>query len=214
MTQEKQTKHHAPLPAVICSVIALGVCITLFLQTTFAYFTDTASVGVSGITGGGLATEMSVLAEGGTWQTVTDAKTLFQAGGWSVGDVRIVYLKLKNLGTLPINYIYNVKKADAQTPPSQLALADVLRFKTIKLTSEPTVNTLDAAAALASPAESTALGTLPTIDTAESISVAGVGYAAVVVYWPTESGAGYDPALEPPTITLDVCVRGVPVNTP
>ena len=102
MTSSKSTKR-----ALISSTLAILMCVTMLVGTTFAWFTDTASTAVNKIQSGNLdiAVEYRTSSEG-DWKTLDNATDLFGAEGtlFEPGHTRVVELKIKNAGNLALKY--------------------------------------------------------------------------------------------------------------
>ena len=102
MTNSKSTKR-----ALLTSVLALLMCVTMLVGATFAWFTDTASTGVSKIQAGNLDLEVEYrTTAGGDWKALDNATDLFGAEGtlFEPGHTRVVELKIKNAGNLALKY--------------------------------------------------------------------------------------------------------------
>ena len=102
MTNSKSTKR-----ALLTSVLALLMCVTMLVGATFAWFTDTASTGVSKIQAGNLDLEVEYrTTANGDWKTLDNATDLFGAEGtlFEPGHTRVVELKIKNAGNLALKY--------------------------------------------------------------------------------------------------------------
>ena len=95
--------------ALLSSVVALVICLTMLMGTTFAWFTDTATVSVNTITSGTL--EIALVDKDG--KTLSDKLEFIKADGaaegeeilWEPGctyELPAVYIK--NLGNLAIKY--------------------------------------------------------------------------------------------------------------
>ena len=102
MTNSKSTKR-----ALLTSVLALLMCVTMLVGATFAWFTDTASTGVNKIQAGNLDIEVEYrtsLTE--DWKTLDNATDLFGAEGtlFEPGHTRVVELKITNAGNLALKY--------------------------------------------------------------------------------------------------------------
>ena len=105
MTNLKTTKR-----ALFSSVIALLVCFTMLLGTTFAWFTDSVTSSGNIIQTGTLDVEMH-WAEGkldpNAAETAwTDASTgaIFNNDKWEPGYVEVRHIKISNVGTLALKY--------------------------------------------------------------------------------------------------------------
>ena len=102
MTSSKSTKR-----ALLTSVLALLMCVTMLVGATFAWFTDTASTGVNKIQAGNLDIEVQYRTTAGSdWKTLDNATDLFGAEGtlFEPGHTRVVELKIKNAGNLALKY--------------------------------------------------------------------------------------------------------------
>ena len=102
MTNSKSTKR-----ALLTSVLALLMCVTMLVGATFAWFTDTASTGVNKIQAGNLdiKVEYRTTADG-NWQLLDNATDLFGAAGtlFEPGHTRVVELRITNAGNLALKY--------------------------------------------------------------------------------------------------------------
>lgn len=102
MTSSKSTKR-----ALLTSVLALLMCVTMLIGATFAWFTDTASTGVNKVQAGNLDLEVQYRTTAGSdWKTLDNATDLFGAEGtlFEPGHTRVVELKIKNAGNLALKY--------------------------------------------------------------------------------------------------------------
>ena len=94
--------------AYLHSVLALLVCISMFVGSTFAWFTDNVSSVNNIIKSGNLDLEMywtDDLATG-TWYNVEDPQynTVFNYDNWEPGYTDVKYIKLVNKGSLALNF--------------------------------------------------------------------------------------------------------------
>ena len=103
MTNSKTTKR-----ALLTSVLALLMCVTMLVGATFAWFTDTASTGVNKIQAGNLDIEVEYTHDGETWNDLDEATDIFQKGLWEPGHTEVVALKFKNNGNLALKYSINM----------------------------------------------------------------------------------------------------------
>ena len=105
MTKTKTTKR-----ALLSSVIALLVCFTMLIGTTFAWFTDSVTSAGNIIKSGTLDVEMH-WAEGtkdpnavDTAWTDASAGAIFNNDKWEPGYVEVRHIKISNVGTLALKY--------------------------------------------------------------------------------------------------------------
>ncbi len=92
--------------ALIGSVIALLVCFTMLLGTTFAWFTDSATSANNKISSGNLDIDLYLHTEGAEPMRITeDKEPIFDSNIlWEPGRTEVVYLSIKNNGTLDMKY--------------------------------------------------------------------------------------------------------------
>lgn len=111
MTKTKSTKH-----ALIMSVMALFLCFTMLLGTTFAWFTDSATSANNKIVAGTLDVELykydgtQYVDISTNSDPVVDSTII-----WEPGRTEVVYLMIKNNGDLALKYtvgldVQNVSK--------------------------------------------------------------------------------------------------------
>lgn len=133
MTNSKTTKR-----ALLSSVVALLLCFTMLLGTTFAWFTDSVSNGVNKIQAGNLdvvlehkrfdsADYMSMTE----YEEVGATTPLFlNIDGdpvlWEPGACADEYFKITNNGRLALKYQFKLAFANASETPEGNTLADVL----------------------------------------------------------------------------------------
>ena len=100
MENSKSTKR-----ALLTSVLALLMCVTMLVGATFAWFTDTASTGVNKIQAGNLDVKLMYSTDMQTWKEATDQTKLFDDNAlWEPGYTQVVYLKIVNAGKLALKY--------------------------------------------------------------------------------------------------------------
>ena len=93
--------------ALLTSVLALLMCVTMLVGATFAWFTDTASTGVNKIQVGNLDIKVEYrTTANGDWNTLDNATDLFGAEGtlFEPGHTRVVELRITNAGNLALKY--------------------------------------------------------------------------------------------------------------
>ena len=100
MTNSKSTKR-----ALLTSVLALLMCVTMLVGATFAWFTDTASTGVNKVVSGNLDVKLMYSTDMQTWKEATEQTKLFDDNAlWEPGYTQVVYLKVVNAGNLALKY--------------------------------------------------------------------------------------------------------------
>ena len=121
MTNLKLTRR-----ALISSALALFLCFAMLLGTTFAWFTDSAVSANNKITAGTLDVELYQWTDATTATAISESEApVFDANIlWEPGYTSVVYLSIKNNGTLALKY----KVAIEVTSVSEHNLADVMEY--------------------------------------------------------------------------------------
>ncbi len=122
MTNKTQTKH-----ALLASIMALLLCFTMLLGTTFAWFTDSVTSATNKIVAGNLDVELYHTNGADTNEPVGDTTTLFdEVALWEPGAMVWEKLTVKNNGSLTLKYNLSVNITDISTV-GEKSLADVLK---------------------------------------------------------------------------------------
>ena len=93
--------------ALFSSVIALLICFTMLLGTTFAWFTDSVTSANNIIQSGTLDVQLLMDADvNGTYDDISDSTSpIFSADTiWEPGRTQVAYLAIKNNGSLDLKY--------------------------------------------------------------------------------------------------------------
>lgn len=91
--------------ALLSSLFALIVCVAMFIGTTFAWFTDTASIAANKIQAGNLKVKVMYSTDMSDWKEVTESTKLLNENAlWEPGHTEIVYFKVVNSGNLALKY--------------------------------------------------------------------------------------------------------------
>lgn len=189
MTKTRSTKS-----ALISSVIALLLCFTMLLGSTFAWFTDSVTSANNIIKSGNLDIELEYakVVDGDIteWNTVAGKDNIFDKNAlWEPGRVEVVYLKVSNLGTLALKYQLGVNIVNEiggkNVAGEDFKLSDHLVFKVVDLATEPdTAYTREEAVAAAGNVKG--LKDYNSVTTA--LEVGGTDYVALIVYMPENIG--------------------------
>ena len=112
--------------ALVSSVMALFLCFAMLLGTTYAWFTDVAVSEGNKITAGTLDVELYQWTNADTATAISESKApVFDADIlWEPGYTSVVYLSIKNNGTLALKY----KVAIEVTSASTHNLAEVMEY--------------------------------------------------------------------------------------
>lgn len=115
MTSKKTTRR-----ALFSSVMALLLCCSMLLGTTFAWFTDSVTSAGNKIQSGTLVVDLELLdKESGNWNSIKTSKApLFNYEHWEPGYMQTRVLKIQNEGTLALKW---VARFVSQTTPGMLA---------------------------------------------------------------------------------------------
>ena len=188
MTQSKRTKR-----ALLASVMAVLLCAAMLIGTTFAWFTDSVTSGRNTIVAGNLDVELeyATATEGtlGGWTSVNDATDLFGDGLWEPGYAQVVYLRVRNAGTLALRYQLSMnilsETAGVNVDGQTFNLSDELQYGAVLNQSVPFANRDAAIDAVTSPV---ALSTAYTSGEMHLAANAEPQYLALVVYMPETVG--------------------------
>lgn len=99
MTNTKSTKR-----ALLVSVMAMAICFTMLLGTTFAWFTDSEASTGNKITAGTLEVGFDYKTAGAADYTTADSVTMFNHVNWEPGYLEYRNIKVTNEGSLAFNY--------------------------------------------------------------------------------------------------------------
>jgi len=107
--------------ALISSVIALVLCCSMLVGTTFAWFTDSVTSANNKIVAGTLDVSL-LLWDGTQYQDISESgDPIFGTAGlaqdslntlWEPGKTQVAYLAIENKGTLDLQYKVNISVTD------------------------------------------------------------------------------------------------------
>lgn len=192
------------------SIISLLLCVSMLVGATFAWFTDSVQSGMNNIVAGNLDIELEYTKDpsnANSWASVKDKTDLFSDALWEPGHTEVVYLKLRNLGTLALNYQIGINVAN-ETEGTNVAgqtfkLSDSIQFGVVEGQS---TKFADRDAAVAAVTNSKKLNEGYT-KASSMVAGAADAYMALVVYMPETVGneANYR-STDIPTIELGINV--------
>ena len=188
MKQTKQTRR-----ALSASILSVVLCAAMLIGTTFAWFTDSVTSGRNQIVAGNLDVELeyATATEGtlGGWTSVNDATDLFGDGLWEPGYAQVVYLRVRNAGTLALRYQLSMnilsETAGVNVNGQTFNLSDELQYGAVLNQSVPFANRDVAIDAVTSPV---ALSTPYASGEMHLAANAEPQYLALVVYMPKTVG--------------------------
>ncbi len=181
--------------ALLLSVLSMLICVAMLVGTTFAWFTDSVTSGKNTITAGNLDVELEYTKTPDvedSWKTVADATDLLDPKAlWEPGHAEVVYLRVRNLGTLALKYQFSMNIFDETVGKSVLGndiyLSDYLMYGVVDYTKE--LKTREEAIAAVENNAIALSGYSRTGDLeATANDVADVDTIALVVYMPTTVG--------------------------
>ena len=182
--------------ALLSSAFALVLSVAMLIGTTFAWFTDTASTGINKIQAGNLDIELEYSKNFTEWKKVNDTTKVFEDSTlWEPGRTEVVYLRVKNAGTLALKYtlgIYNLYNSTGKNVlGNKYSLSDYVKLG---------VAEADAAYADRAAAISAVQDSAKTLNSIGDTGVVGADLAtnttkvyAMVLYMPTEVGNEANP---------------------
>ena len=203
MTSSKSTKR-----ALLTSALAIVLCVTMLVGTTFAWFTDTASTGVNRIQAGNLDVKLEYRNADTADFTEADKDTpVFKEGAlWEPGHVEYVVLKVSNAGSLALKYKLGINIANevgsTNVYDNAFNLSDYIRFAVLN----DDQSGLDRDALVAAAADSKLI---KEGYTAENHLAKGESKTVTLVVWmPTTVGneANHKTGVDAPVIKLGINV--------
>ena len=206
MTNTKSTKR-----ALLASIMAMLLCFTMLLGTTFAWFTDSVTSANNIIKSGNLDIELDYW-NGNAWETVEGTDSLFTNNLWEPGHTEVVYLKLSNLGSLALKYQLAISVL-SETEGTNMAgdpfkLSDYIQMGVVEGVNGETNSYADRATAVEAVKAASGIIGAGYAKQGEMLADADELYMAVVVYMPetVDNVANAKTGTPTPTINLGVQV--------
>ena len=131
MTKTRSTKR-----ALLMSALALVMCISMLVGSTFAWFTDSVTSGNNKIVAGNLDVVLEYKTDwSDDWTTVDENTKIFKEGAlYEPGYTEVVYLRVSNAGSLALKYnlMVNVtsEKESTNVYGDKFKLSDYLQIGT------------------------------------------------------------------------------------
>lgn len=92
--------------ALIVSVLSLMLCISMFISTTFAWFTDSVSTVSNKMVAGSLQVDLELLEKDGSWTSIKESgKPIFDYDKWEPSYTDVKILRVVNKGTLALKWV-------------------------------------------------------------------------------------------------------------
>ena len=122
--------------ALFSSVVALILCFSMLVGTTFAWFTDEVTSANNVIVAGNLDIELEYW-NGTKWVDVQGASDILTNELWEPGVVEVAYLRVTNAGTLALKYqlgvnIVGEEKTGVNQKGETFKLSDYIMFSAIE----------------------------------------------------------------------------------
>ena len=127
--------------ALLHSLIALLLCVSMLVGTTFAWFTDSVTSMKNIIQAGNLDIELEYLVDG-EWKSVKQDTNVFDEDTlWEPGHTEVVYLRISNKGSLALKYQLGVNVV-SETPGINVdnqpfKLSDYIKMGVVEGVSTP-----------------------------------------------------------------------------
>lgn len=199
----------------ISSIVSLFACVTLFFGMTFAWFNDSVTSGKNKIQSGNLdiKVEYSKTLEDGSWKEVTNTTKdiLSDVDGndilWEPGAASVVYLKMKNAGTLALKYNLGINVvseiAGINVEDNSFKLSDYIKFGQVELEDGDSAF-VDRDSAIEAVSQSKNISDGYTLD--GTMTSGSEKIIALVVYMPNDVGnsANYKTGTEAPEINMGI----------
>ena len=187
--------------ALLLSALAIVLCIAMLIGTTYAWFTDTASTAVNKIQSGNLGVQLEYSKDFTEWKKVNDTTKLFEESAlWEPGRTEIVYLRVKNAGTLALKYtlgIYNLYNSTGKNVlGNKYRLSDYVKLGAAEADAAyadraAAINAVDADAKLITDIDNSGMA-------GASLEPNDTKIYALVLYMPTEVGNEANPKNKDP----------------
>ena len=99
------TKKYSTKRALIASLLMLTLCFSMFIGTTFAWFTDSVTSANNIIKSGNLDIILEYYdTKDGKWKDVKGSSDILAGDLWEPGYTDVAYLRIKNNGSLALKY--------------------------------------------------------------------------------------------------------------
>ena len=197
----------------LLSVLSLLLCVSMFVGTTFAWFSETISNQNNRIMAGNLDVELYYkLNAGDAWTELTSTSELFDDEAlWEPGYTQVVYFKVENKGTLALKYQLGVNII-SETEGTNVAgdpfkLSDYIEFGVIETADETTYATRELARAAVTSSKIISEGFTKSSELlASDGTTPSDEFVTMVVYMPetVENEANYKTGTTPPQINLGI----------
>ena len=183
------TTKYSTKKALISSILALVMCFSMLLGTTFAWFTDSVTSANNVIQSGNLDIELEYW-NGEKWVDVAGKSDILTNTLWEPGVAEVAYLRVANAGSLALKYQLGInvlsETAGVNVAGEKFLLSDYIQFGIVENVNGETgaYANRDAAVADVTNAKKISAGYTKASNMAPDSEL----YLALVVYMPTEVG--------------------------
>ena len=202
------TRKYSTKKALISSILALVMCFSMLLGTTFAWFTDSVTSANNIIQSGNLDIELEYW-NGTEWVDVAGKSDIITNKLWEPGVTEVAYLRVANAGSLALKYQLGVnilsETAGVNVAGEEFLLSDYIQFGIVEDVNGETGAYADRNAAVSAVTEAKKISAGYT--KSSSMAPDTELYLALVVYMPETVGneANHD-GTNVPTIELGINV--------
>ena len=176
--------------ALVQSALALLLCLSMLVGTTFAWLTDGVSSGINMIAAGSLDVKLEYLDASGNWADVEQStEVLDNSALWEPGHTQVAYLRITNAGDMALKYALGIgilgETGSKNVLGEEFKLSQYIRYGVVE--SETPVTYPDRSQAVAALSASKLISSGYT--STYSLEKQGdVRYATLVVYMPEDVG--------------------------
>ena len=175
--------------AFLASLMALILCVSSLLGTTYAWFTDEVTSSNNVITSGNLDIELEYW-NGTEWKDVNGASDILTNKLWEPGVTEVAYLRVANAGTLAFKYQLGInivsETAGVNKAGASFKLSDYIQFGVVENVNGETGAYANREAAVNAVTDAKIISKGYT--KASSMLPEGELYLALVVWMPTTVG--------------------------
>ena len=119
--------------ALIASALALVMCMSMLIGSTYAWFTDSVSSTNNVITAGNLDVKLEYSKDYVNWTEVSEMESIFSDETlWEPGHTEMVYFRVSNMGSLALKYCFNLdvylEKTGINVYGNEFKLSEFLKY--------------------------------------------------------------------------------------
>ncbi len=120
------TKKYSIKKALLSTIVAIFLCFSMLVGTTFAWFTDSVTSSGNKIVAGTLKVDLELLEDDGSWTSIKDTgKAIFDYDNWEPGYTEVEVLKVANEGSLSLKWQATIVADNDKALTSLASVIDV-----------------------------------------------------------------------------------------